>query len=446
MKKQLTYLLSALVITLSMLGGVYAESSPYEPCLDDNRYDFNGDGRVSPADMTGLVTLWKDKQIITQEYINFWNIIPNQAYKNYLTSYVTGKEGNERVITQETVSDLGYQFSLCSKEYLGGYTSSIGYDFQGRYLNTGDDQAGKWYQFGSSAEHGEGYSPDFSFNVTLSPIPNQKIIAATLVHNVPGEAWSTSDDIHDLGKLLYPLVVYSDYNYHESRSMTKGYNNVIFYPRNDIQTTGQTTPGTLTFTLYAQVGAPFEGGKLIFYFEDNTSIGTEIQPKGGRVIIDDGYPFLTDGISLGRLTDGSYGCFGCGELLCVDPAPDVVMVTESINMFCASDFTITQGENAQETTGTAPTTPITNTQTQKPIPSFAQSCFSGCLSADICYPIGYRTATTYCVPEGNFTTQKEAEVSCNNSFECSSNLCLDNKCADQGFIQKILAFFANMFN
>lgn len=440
MKKQSIFLVFALVITFGMISSVSAESPPYDFCLDTNQYDFNGDNRVSPADMTGLVTLWKTKQVITSEYIVFWNAIPNQAYKNYLKNYVAGKEQSERVITKETVSDLGYQFSLCAQDYLGGYTSPIGYDFQAHYLNTGDDQAGRWYQFGPSSEYGEGYSPDFSFNVTLSPLPNQKIIAATLVHNVQGEAWSTSDDTHDLNKLLYPLVVYSDYNYHESRSMTKGYNDALFYPRNDISLVGQTTPGKLTFTLYAQVGAPFEGGTLTFYFEDRTQISTEIHPKGGEIIIDDGYPFLTDGINLGRTPEGVYGCFGCNNLLCADPALDVVFVTETSQQYCTSDFVVV---DATETIpGTA--TPSIPQATQK-TSTFAQSCFSGCMENSICYPIGYRTAITYCVPEGAFTLLKEAESSCNNSFECSSNLCLDNKCADQGFIQKILAFFSNLF-
>ena len=70
---------------------------------------------------------------------------------------------------------------------------------------------------------------------------------------------------------------------------------------------------------------------------------------------------------------------------------------------------------------------------------------AGCVEQNKCFPIGYRTDEEYCSGDETFASQKESDASCNNNFECSTNLCIDNECVSSGFWQKILRFFKNLF-
>ena len=699
MRKQFMFGTTLLILSLFVIASVSAAKpllSPEPLACDVALYDFNGDARVSAADLNELLTLWKTKQPITKSLIDTFSIIRGKALALYLNN--TTRVGN--LITDATIADLGYKFSLCSKGYLHENNPASGYTLVGKYLNTGDDYAGRWYQFGASSEFGEGYSPDISITATLSPLPTQKIIAATLLHEVSGEAWSTSDDTHDLGKLLYPLVVY---DVDTQNWMTKWYNDVIFSPMDS--TTGART--ALNLRLYAQKGAPFNGGQLTLYFADGTHVSASVPPKDVIVPPPRRPSYLNDGITLGRSPQGGYACFGCSTAesgsrgMCRDPAPDVKMITETPELHCGSDFPgsefavfntqgtttttpgapvpvckesdggnnlgvkgttkVTEGEGAStswedtcytwqpfpyssqsdytpvstcsgdncfidegyckadqadiaraqsscssgcsngaclQSTTTVPVTPPTEEQRPtpdldyKPFPAtigpytlksfspdsdcdtigpdselgkegfvgtfcgityrgeyrldnkvifihftdvtkgqglynsylkrktlsatvgsssvlrlenhellwpikdarieyiltqegtviaetdgeryeygkatgdndvtkyfldkypsrlntndepFGQSCFSGCLSDDTCYPIAFRTEATYCTAEGTFTSFKAADETCNNNFECSTNLCLNSVCADKGFIQKMLDFFAKIF-
>jgi hypothetical protein len=69
----------------------------------------------------------------------------------------------------------------------------------------------------------------------------------------------------------------------------------------------------------------------------------------------------------------------------------------------------------------------------------------GCVKEDKCFPISYRTDTQYCSGDEVFILQKESDATCNNNFECSTNLCIDNECVSSGFWKKILRFFKNLF-
>ena len=66
-------------------------------------------------------------------------------------------------------------------------------------------------------------------------------------------------------------------------------------------------------------------------------------------------------------------------------------------------------------------------------------CF-GCLMNVHCFPMGYRTEKKYCSTEG-FILQVGDEESCNNSFECLTNLCIDGMCIEEGLFKKFLAWF-----
>lgn len=70
---------------------------------------------------------------------------------------------------------------------------------------------------------------------------------------------------------------------------------------------------------------------------------------------------------------------------------------------------------------------------------------AGCVKENKCFPMGYRTDVEYCSGDEAFILQKKSDASCNNNFECSTNLCIDNECVSSGFWQKIIRFFKNLF-
>jgi len=70
---------------------------------------------------------------------------------------------------------------------------------------------------------------------------------------------------------------------------------------------------------------------------------------------------------------------------------------------------------------------------------------SGCLKDKKCYPFGYRKDGKYCTDESNFIDYKDSEVSCDNNFECESNLCIDDECVSAGFFRRIMNWFKRLF-
>lgn len=70
---------------------------------------------------------------------------------------------------------------------------------------------------------------------------------------------------------------------------------------------------------------------------------------------------------------------------------------------------------------------------------------SGCILGDKCVPIGYRANEKYCDITSEFLEQKEANLQCDNNFECSTNLCIDSQCVSGNTWQKFLRFFRRLF-
>jgi hypothetical protein len=70
----------------------------------------------------------------------------------------------------------------------------------------------------------------------------------------------------------------------------------------------------------------------------------------------------------------------------------------------------------------------------------------GCKIEEKCFPLGFRKQGEFCSEEGNkFRAQKSTDSSCENSFECISNLCIDEKCVSGSLFNKILEFFRRLF-
>ena len=72
-------------------------------------------------------------------------------------------------------------------------------------------------------------------------------------------------------------------------------------------------------------------------------------------------------------------------------------------------------------------------------------CKDSCPLDRKCYPFGYRKDGNFCSDEGSFVKQLEGDLTCENNFECSSNVCVDGTCVSSGLIEKIMDFFRKLF-
>lgn len=70
---------------------------------------------------------------------------------------------------------------------------------------------------------------------------------------------------------------------------------------------------------------------------------------------------------------------------------------------------------------------------------------NGCLSDKKCYPIGYRKDGNFCSDKGSFIKQLIPDKSCQNNFECSSNLCISGKCINPSLIERMFNWFRKIF-
>ncbi|MBD3252649.1 hypothetical protein GF386_02880 [Candidatus Pacearchaeota archaeon] len=76
-------------------------------------------------------------------------------------------------------------------------------------------------------------------------------------------------------------------------------------------------------------------------------------------------------------------------------------------------------------------------------------CKDSCPFDGKCYPFGFRKTIEgnkkYCSDEGEFVKQLEAGDSCDNSFECKSNVCVSSECVSGGLLRKILNWLKSFF-
>ena len=72
-------------------------------------------------------------------------------------------------------------------------------------------------------------------------------------------------------------------------------------------------------------------------------------------------------------------------------------------------------------------------------------CKDSCPLEGKCYPFGYRKEGEYCSDEGGFVGQRSGDTSCDNNFECSSNVCVDDGCVSAGLMRRILNWFRRLF-
>jgi hypothetical protein len=72
-------------------------------------------------------------------------------------------------------------------------------------------------------------------------------------------------------------------------------------------------------------------------------------------------------------------------------------------------------------------------------------CKDACPLDEKCYPFGYRKGGKFCSDDGMFKEELKDDATCENNFECKTNVCVDGKCMSSGLIQKILNWFRKLF-
>ena len=74
-----------------------------------------------------------------------------------------------------------------------------------------------------------------------------------------------------------------------------------------------------------------------------------------------------------------------------------------------------------------------------------EDCKYGCMFDGKCFPMGVRSNGTYCSNNLVMSSQLKSDETCDNNFECSSNVCVSGKCISEGFLKKIMNWFSRMF-
>ncbi len=82
---------------------------------------------------------------------------------------------------------------------------------------------------------------------------------------------------------------------------------------------------------------------------------------------------------------------------------------------------------------------------KSPISIESLICKDSCPLEGKCYPFGYRKSDKFCSDSGFFIEQLEGDKTCENNFECSSNVCVSGTCVSEGLLQNILNWFKNLF-
>ena len=78
-------------------------------------------------------------------------------------------------------------------------------------------------------------------------------------------------------------------------------------------------------------------------------------------------------------------------------------------------------------------------------PSYVSAC-DGCIDDDAkCFSYGIRRDGQFCSLSGSFVEQKAELRSCENNFECRSNLCVEDRCVNSNILRRIFHWVLNTF-
>lgn len=70
---------------------------------------------------------------------------------------------------------------------------------------------------------------------------------------------------------------------------------------------------------------------------------------------------------------------------------------------------------------------------------------SGCQVDDVCLPISIRKDGQYCSIDKEMKDQQIENTACENNFECTTNVCVNDSCVSGTFIQRFIAWLSALF-
>lgn len=71
-------------------------------------------------------------------------------------------------------------------------------------------------------------------------------------------------------------------------------------------------------------------------------------------------------------------------------------------------------------------------------------CVNSCPVDNGCVVFGTRSGGNYCTLDGSMKAQQAINTKCENSYECSSNICASGQCVDAGFLEKFIEVFRKL--
>jgi hypothetical protein len=168
-------------------------------------------------------------------------------------------------------------------------------------------------------------------------------------------------------------------------------------------------------------------------YRSSNSIGPRLGPGKYTVVVQP--KDNASGFMLLEILDGDTSMPSSGTSSAITDIP-TAPATQTSTSTTSTSTTGTAASGSGTATATA-TSASTNT---------AVVCTGGCLSANgqTCHVEGFRSGSRYCDSASrSFVSQKTTDDVCANAFECSSNICVSNKCVDASLFQRFLQCIAH---
>ena len=191
-----------------------------------------------------------------------------------------------------------------------------------------------------------------------------------------------------------------------------------------------TIPAEITLSPYLYAGTLNREG---------TSYELLVNTKTEKMILDSGSSYE---LSLERETSSKY----TGTWNIQGQTYDIETDLDDLKVYFRSTTATPAPISVPEPTPPSPQpAPPAPTPVPTPQPTAQPEC-SGCLLGTRCLPYGTRTGGNYCDINGHLVSQLPSNSYCNNNYECSSNLCLNDQCVSRSIIQALFEWLARLFS
>jgi len=172
---------------------------------------------------------------------------------------------------------------------------------------------------------------------------------------------------------------------------------------------------------------------------------------------DDGLNIGTAGsVSIDQVLQNGATAHLSGTDYCFDSSINVADGTSALNvaqLFVQNGISL---ENLNKTSGAYLMETTCQSHTLNGVKTFSVAvsykCPNGCANGvcvqetqNECETIGLRQEGKYCSPNKTLEDQKDTDSSCENDFECTSNLCINSQCVSGNLWAKFMRWLSNLF-